>query len=236
MNLFANINGRARKKSDIAFDMTVRIFQADTDDFPRGKSIESLAAELPQTQRARALRYKSRSDALAFIAGRMLLQKALEEVNSSENLADLHYEKSGKPFLNSLHFNISHSATKVVCAWSQEGKLGIDLEKFRPVELKNFRDWFVEEEWADMQNEENSLHLFYRYWTRKESIIKALGITLGDLHKMKTDIEADTFSYEGQMYYVREIDFGEGFLGAICTGKIPDELLKRDFLLSKLSR
>ncbi|MEL6699544.1 MAG: hypothetical protein AAFP89_25115, partial [Bacteroidota bacterium] len=54
-------------------------------------------------------------------------------------------------------------------------------------------------------------------WTRKESMIKALGLKLSFLNQMNLDVNLDMFEAEGKPWYLKELVLGEGYWGAICT-------------------
>ena len=91
----------------------------------------------------------------------------------------------GKPFAvvagepSGVAFNVSHTASHGLIALAPSGRLGIDVEERIP---KPSLDTLIEavmgaEEQADLAvlagNER--LELFYRFWTFKEALIKALG-------------------------------------------------------------
>ena len=91
------------------------------------------------------------------------------------------FKKNGKPVLPGIHFNISHSDHQVICAFSKEGLLGVDLEKINPINFENFTSMFSSQEWAAIKSANDPLWAFYWFWTRKESIIKVLGRKLSYL-------------------------------------------------------
>lgn len=91
----------------------------------------------------------------------------------------------GKPFAvvageaSEVAFNVSHSVTHGLIALAPSGRLGIDVEERIP---KPSLDALIEsvmgaDEQADLSGLEANakLHLFYRFWTYKEALIKALG-------------------------------------------------------------
>ena len=165
----------------------------------------------------RALRYRRKADAYNFIAGRLLLQKGLKDFEIADSIANIQLEEDGKPFLESVFFNISHTSDRVICAISKKGRMGIDIERETEVELENFESFFTPTEWRSIRESAFPLQQFYRYWTRKESIIKALGLKLSYLNQIQLDIEADVFEENGKQWYLKELDMGEGYFGAICS-------------------
>lgn len=103
---------------------------------------------------------------------------------SNERLAFATSEH-GKPFAivagkpSEVAFNVSHSVSHGLIALAPSGRLGIDVEERVP---KPSLDALIEsvmgpQEQADLASLEGSakLALFYRFWTFKEALIKALG-------------------------------------------------------------
>jgi len=91
----------------------------------------------------------------------------------------------GKPYLsiednpNPLYFNLSHSNSGVVLAFSKYRDLGIDLEYIKkdiPF-LDIAKHFFSQSEYQELlSTPENARHqVFYQGWTRKEAFIKAKG-------------------------------------------------------------
>ncbi len=77
-------------------------------------------------------------------------------------------------------FNLSHTGDHLLLALAREGYLGVDAELHRPLpELDGVaRRVFTPEEreaLARAHSEKERLHAFYRGWTRKEALLKALG-------------------------------------------------------------
>ena len=93
--------------------------------------------------------------------------------------SELSYEHtSGKPYFTTtpkIGFNVSHSGHLVVCCFTKNADLGIDLEQKGKHSIKNFRYCFNSEEWQYIMNSENPEKAFLHLWVRKEAIIKADG-------------------------------------------------------------
>ena len=88
----------------------------------------------------------------------------------------------GKPSLEDmpLHFNISHAEDYVICAISA-CEIGCDIEKIRSADLRIAERFFCPEEYSHIAHQASDAErdlLFYRYWTLKESFIKATGMGL----------------------------------------------------------
>jgi len=182
----------------------------------KGRRLEDLLAGLPEEVQERALRYKRESDGIDFVVGRLLLREALEANGVEEGIKDIQYNAKGKPFLGSVFFNISHTEDLVVCAISKDVEMGIDVEKRKRVDLKNFKDWFSEKEWNDILTCGDSMKQFYWYWTRKESIIKAMGLDLSYLNQLEIDMDEDVVEVLGKEWILDQLAFDEGYEAAIC--------------------
>ena len=92
-----------------------------------------------------------------------------------------------KPYLQQqqdeqpLYFNLSYREDYAIVAISNSDVLGVDVEKIKPLEnIKNFITTFfsIEEQQLILQQptEQERLAILFRFWTIKESIIKALGV------------------------------------------------------------
>ncbi len=179
--------------------------------------LSELLDSIPKHLHQRALRYRSERDQYNFILGRVLLREGLGPLGMGDQLDLISYNDNGKPVHPNVYFNISHSSDMVVCALSTKGALGIDVEYTASVDLVNFRRWFTDTEWADIEGASQPLRRFYWYWTRKESVIKALGISLFHLNQLSLDASGDVFLSNGEQWLLRELDFGSDYCGALCS-------------------
>jgi 4'-phosphopantetheinyl transferase len=186
------------------------IYHANTKAIMANESLSDLLKALPEECRERALRYRFERDSYNFVAGRLLLQKGLQELGLSSDLSQLTYQQNGKPQLPGLHFNISHSDHLVVCVLSTDGEVGIDVELQGQIELGNFIDYFTELEWNDITHASDSIKRFYFYWTRKEAVIKALGVSLSWLHQIELDATGERFVANGREWVLEEVELDWG--------------------------
>ena len=90
---------------------------------------------------------------------------------SDEDKALLRSE--GILFSENIEFSLSHSGDYAVCAISEgkEGEIGTDIEKHKRAQKGIAEHFFCEGEKQRIKTDED----FYRYWTLKESFIKAVG-------------------------------------------------------------
>src|SRR6188768_1435881 len=74
--------------------------------------------------------YRHWADAERSLAGYLLLQKGFEKMDLGPiDLAALKHGELSKPYLEgNVNFNISHSGNYTICAISEMGEIGIDIE------------------------------------------------------------------------------------------------------------
>jgi 4'-phosphopantetheinyl transferase len=160
--------------------------------------LRPLVDRLPAEIRQKAGKYKRWQDAHGCLLGKYLLMTALQERGEAGDLNDLQYTDYGRPYLaGGPDFNISHSGNRVVCVVGDRGRVGIDLEEIRNLNISDFKDQFSEKEWTAILQAKKPLEAFYHYWTAKECLSKADGRGLnlslaGDLKiEDNSEIELD---------------------------------------------
>ena len=134
---------------------------------------------LSPDEQARAARFVYEKHRNAYVAARVGLRKRLATVTGDDPAA-LHFDygPQGKPHLpDGPMFNLSHSGGLACLAIHPTQEVGADIEAFRPVE-----DGIAERFFSAAENRTlAALPLsereagFFRCWTRKEAVIKALG-------------------------------------------------------------
>jgi len=133
--------------------------------------------KVPNDIQNRINKFKRWEDRHASLLGKLLLLKGLEKYGVNYlSLSNLSYNKFGRPSLGALiDFNISHSGEYVVCAFTDQGKVGIDIEKINNISLLDFNRFMADDEWHDIMSHDPPHEKFYDYWTIKESVMKAYG-------------------------------------------------------------
>jgi len=100
---------------------------------------------------------------------------------SCVQLNDLKKNENGVPLpFGGNYWSVTHKAAYVGGVIASE-RIGIDIEKIRPCSKALYRKTAHDREW-DLSNEEPKT-LFFRYWTSKESVLKAAGTGIRDLSK-----------------------------------------------------
>lgn len=140
-------------------------------------------ALLPNDERARADRVKDPGTRRRFVTGRACLRSALALLTNT-NARDLrfNYGKHGKPFLpGGPSFSVSHSGERLLIALAAGGRVGVDVERIRPVRRLRAvaARWLApgERAWLAAGDEAgaDADAAFFAVWTRKEAVAKALG-------------------------------------------------------------
>lgn len=139
-----------------------------------------LASFLNKDEAGRAERFVFERDRNHFVVGRGRVRELLARRLACEPAdVDFVYSKHGKPALASgtLHFNLSHAHGLAALALSNDFEVGIDIERVRPIEEGIAQRFFSPAELAGLNAlpVKDQLAGFFRCWTRKEAIVKAIG-------------------------------------------------------------
>ncbi|WP_074409450.1 4'-phosphopantetheinyl transferase family protein [Aquimarina megaterium] len=176
---------------------------------------------LPPDLRKKNSQYLRWQDRHAHLFGRLLLIKALKNCDIENNIWDLiAYSAHKRPYLtmNEYDFNISHSGDYVICAIGKNIRLGIDIEEHRKRNLKDFRNLMTADQWDEINNASCPLNAFYKYWTIKESVIKADGrgfyIPLNEL-----EVKNNTVHFDDKLWFVNDFVFTKGYSVALATNQ-----------------
>jgi len=136
-------------------------------------------AMLSDDEVARAERFVFERDRHRYIAARGRMREVLARLLGATP-ADLRFDYSshGKPSLPlGLHFNLSHSEALAALGVSRTHQLGVDVEHVRPLKEDIAERFFSQAEVTALRAlpEDEQLEAFYRCWTRKEAVVKAIG-------------------------------------------------------------
>lgn len=188
-------------------------------DKPFSKIIfKQLLEKLPKRLREDILMYHQWQDRQATLLGKLLLIKGLAITGKDINLIRyIQKDTFQRPFLNGLNskldFNISHSEGVVVCALSQIAKIGIDVELIQPVSFNEYESVFTKQEFQNIQNQqviEKQRINFFKYWTRKEAVMKADGrgfyLTPASFETIENEV-----IIENKKWYLKEVDIDTVF-------------------------
>jgi 4'-phosphopantetheinyl transferase len=185
---------------------------------------------LPGNLQPKILRYRRWEDAHAALLGKLLLLLALKDIGSTATLDQLLYTPHDKPYFPSgPNFNISHSGNRVICALSTTGRVGIDIERIHPLSFDDFQTQFTANEWQAIHGAPDPVAAFYRFWTAKESLIKADGRGLG-IPLLELDVaEYRPISLDGAVWTFQSLTQFPGYAAHLCTEETSPGIRFREF-------
>jgi 4'-phosphopantetheinyl transferase len=158
---------------------------------PTARFWESLSAD----ERDRAARYKFDRPREQFVAARGNLRQLLGRyLGVSPAAVELVPEPDGKPVVSGsgLHFNVTHSGAWGLIAVAGR-RIGVDLEQLRDMPnaaglVERFFGPEEREQFAALPDE-LKLAGFFRGWTGKEALLKAVGTGIQNVDKCVVDLD-----------------------------------------------
>jgi len=161
-----------------------------------------LAQVLSPDERARAARFRYEQHRRRYVVGRAQLRSILARYTREDAVRiSFSYGEHGKPALRSsgagdgIRFNMSRSIAVGVVAVQLDDDVGIDIERVRPFPngLEIAMKLFTSDEQRVLQSlpaaERDAA--FFRYWTRKEAVVKSIGLGLS--------LRIDTFALSPEL-------------------------------------
>lgn len=182
------------------------------------------AETLPSERWERIERIRPARERCLSLGGSLLLIDVLLEYGIAA--PSFGYGENGKPYLPDfprLHFNISHAGEYAICAVS-DNPVGCDIEKMRPYRQQLAERVLSAEELSQFAAEKDKSSrdtLFFRFWTLKESFLKAFGcgitVQLPSVSFNLTGKEpVVTQQITGERYSFYEYDAFPGYRCALC--------------------
>ncbi|MDD5275186.1 MAG: 4'-phosphopantetheinyl transferase superfamily protein [Methylovulum sp.] len=203
---------------------------------------------LDENEQAKAQRFVQKKHRLQYVISHGKLRTVLAGYTGlGPEKIRFAQEASGKPYIladdkpHEVNFNLSHSGDKMLVAVSVSGSVGVDMEVWDDrIDSTLIADaCFADLErqfWQALPDAEKTA-VFYQFWVRKESFVKAVGagISLG-VAKVVTSIEGaarflsipDGYGLAHD-WHVLDLDLGTGMSGALTVKDIspPRVRLKR---------
>ncbi|MDJ1497902.1 4'-phosphopantetheinyl transferase superfamily protein [Cytophagaceae bacterium DM2B3-1] len=158
-------------------------------------------------------KYRKKEDACLSLAGKVLLYRVLKKQGMSESiLSQISYTDFRRPFIpdSDIDFNIAHSEDVVVVAYTQLGRVGIDLERMIPVKPGDFKSQMSLIEWQEIEGAKDPQTAFYTYWTQKEAVLKANGKGMY-IPLQSFQIQSGRTYLEGEEWSLQEIQIADGY-------------------------
>ena len=170
--------GELKLPSDV-----IHVWWASLDLAPPGYSVFKELLSKDESRRCEQFRYER--DRLRYCAGRSLLRMLLSRyVRIPASELSFLQGPYGKPMLagDILFFNMSKSAGRVVFAVSKNRRVGVDIEQIcdhaDPDGIARRYFSIPEHSLLSSCSVERKSKLFLKCWTRKEAVVKAVGLGL----------------------------------------------------------
>lgn len=195
--------------------MKTVIYFLDASSVPEEEALLRAAGELSRSRQEKAAKLRFPEDRILSLGAGLLLDRGLQKYGLREREVELEYRHNGKPYLKNhpeLFFNLSHSGTMVMATFSDR-EIGCDIEKIRKTKMALVHRYFAKEEQLFLeqeQREEERDRLFSRYWTLKESVLKATGEGMR-LPLDSFELQLADFSSESPVKLIWHTDAGEKF-------------------------
>lgn len=187
-------------------------------------------------ERARAERFHFPMHSRRFIAARSDLRQILSlYLNIKPKDIVFEYTQHKKPYLHlpdhsRIQFNVSHSEDIAIYAVTLDHDIGIDIEK-----IKTSYDPKVANRYFSQRENEALTHLtpeerivgFYRVWSRKEALVKAVGKGLSiplSSFSVSVNDTVETILLENVSWSILPLSIQDGFQSALATNQKIDKI------------
>ncbi|HOY65264.1 MAG TPA: 4'-phosphopantetheinyl transferase superfamily protein [Candidatus Ozemobacteraceae bacterium] len=129
-----------------------------------------LLADLPEALHPGILVFRRWEDRQASLLARLMLAARFGRAAPTQMRRDSY----GRPGLDGSEFNISHADGVVVLATASE-RVGVDVERIRPVVLDDYGSALSDDELRRLESSPERDRAFFALWTAKEAAVKADG-------------------------------------------------------------
>lgn len=155
----------------------VYLYGADVTHLPDPKECPEIMKNLPEERKNKILKNAKQKKRQESLGAGLLLEYVLKLHRLEET--KISYGENGKPYMDGVYFNLSHSHGKVICAVGKK-EVGCDIEKIKRDEntlLRIADRFFCANEQFHLNKFQGSKKEdeFYRLWTMKESYMKWTG-------------------------------------------------------------
>lgn len=205
--------------------MEIQILTADVDELQDPSLYLRLYESVSRERREKADRMRFQKDKRLSLGAGALLEAALSRLGIYDFAFS--YGKYQKPRLKNtdgIQFNLSHSGSKVMCVIS-DSDIGCDVEKVTDISIEIAERFFFSEEYRALCSCTEGVgrnELFFRYWTLKESFMKATGLGfMLPLDAFCVLLEKEKIavrqSVDERQYFFKEFHQDDGYRYAVCS-------------------
>lgn len=156
----------------------VKLYLTDIASLPDPWEQPEVIASLPKERRQKIERLTQEKKRKQSLGAGLLLEEVLTSYGI--DVTTLRIGEHGKPEVDGLHFNLSHSDNRVACAVS-DSPVGCDVEKVRKAPMDVAKRYFSQSEKTYLEQFDGIKYdeAFFRLWTMKESYAKMTGEGIG---------------------------------------------------------
>lgn len=195
---------------------------------------------LPEERVERIRHMKAEKSQWQSIAAGLLLEYAFRKLGLSGKKLTFLKNADGKPYIKEvpkLHYNLSHSGEYAALV-IDEYPVGIDIEGKRERSQKLVKRFFSEEEKETLLNQWSE-EAFIKFWTRKESFIKAAGfgmrMPLDGFSTVKEKVTVNEKMTAGMVdtedvYYIESFALEDEMWLSVCRKYVPIERVKPELV------
>ena len=157
---------------------------------------------------------------VAFLSARAREALALSAGETGIILGALEKNSEGAPLPgNGFCWSLAHKSDYVT-AVAADVPVGIDIEKIKAVSRGLYKRIASDEEWG--LSTENRQHLFFRYWTAKEAVLKVAGTGIRELSRCRiTRVEDEQeilLDFKGKPVSVRHFFYDRHVIAVTDVG------------------
>ncbi|GEM_PF-467437 len=169
-------------------------------------------SSLSNDEQLRIVKYKYWKDQQRALLGSILVRWSIQHLTNVQQI-QIARDKQGRPYMIGndswrVDFNLSHSGEWIVIALTHEGRVGIDVEKIKPVsdDVMQFAMSQAEFQMLQQHAELEQLKLFYEFWTMKEALFKTGLLPNTAPHLLNTIAIRDTCKdFQTQLIYLDKL-------------------------------
>ncbi|MFN2439551.1 MAG: 4'-phosphopantetheinyl transferase superfamily protein [Chitinophagaceae bacterium] len=90
------------------------------------------------------------------------------------------------------------------------------FNRIRDIPLIDFDEQFSKKELEEIYNSENSLKIFYTFWTQKEAFLKTIGSGLS-IPLNKVSIHNNKIIWNNEVWFLKEISIDPGYISHLSS-------------------
>jgi 4'-phosphopantetheinyl transferase len=150
------------------------------------------------------------------LAGVALLERSLATLGwDSPGLSRLEYPADGPPgWREGPRFSLSHTDGLIVCVVSDRARIGVDVERLRPIDPRVLRRVLDAGTFATLVERPAGV---LGAWTAMEAVLKAAGATLRRIAEVRLSAEGSIATFDAQTWYLRPLAVPSGYIATVAS-------------------